>query len=152
MECENGTVIQKLYPNANCSDEPFRQNEDIDGYCGGDICEEYAMVLTSLNESCSNSDGYWILPMLMNDCYQYSFGQDKGASYKFVCDDLTQINLGIFESADCSDDTYESYTLYEDGGCDDAGYAEIISCPKDSAIKVSVLFTIFFIIIHTILR
>ena len=153
MECENGTVIQKLYPNANCSDEPFRQNEDIGGYCGGEICEEYAMVLTSLNDSCSIKDGYWILPMLINDCYQYSFGQDKGGSYQFICDDSTEINLGIFQGTDCSDDTYQSYTTYKNEECDDTfDYAEIISCPNNHAMKLSVLFTILFVIVHTIMR
>ena len=111
------------------------------------------MVLTYLNESCSNTDGYWILPMLIDDCYQYSFGEtsDYGKSYKFICNQETQISLGIFSSTDCSDETYESFTLYEDYACLDGEYEEILSCPNDNAIKLTTLFTILLIIVHGIL-
>ena len=149
MQCENDTIIQHVYSNANCSDEPFKRNTDIPGYCGGDDCEEYALVLTYLNESCSNTDGYLILPMLINDCHQYSFGDDVGGSYKFICDDETKISLGIFESTDCSDAKYQSYTLYEDKQCFDGEYAEVVSCPKDNAIKLTFQFTLF-IALHII--
>ena len=81
MECVNGSIYQYVYSNANCSDEAFKTNEDIPGYCGGTDCSQYAQVRTYLNELCSDVDGYLILPMLMYDCYEYYFG--NGQSFKF---------------------------------------------------------------------
>ena len=135
MECVNGSINQYVYANANCSDEAFKTYEDVPGYCGGTVCSEYAQVMTYLNESCSDVDGYLILPMLTYDCYPYNFG--NGQSFKFFCDEYT-IDLGIFDSSDCSDSEYTAYTVYggytKEESCIDGEYAEVIDCPKEKSV------------------
>eukprot|EP01084_Bolivina_argentea_P291257 500557_1 len=133
MECVDDIIYQYMYPNANCSDEPFMTNENIPGYCGGQDCTEYAQVTTYLSSEslCANySDNGWlVLPMLMRDCYTYDFQSIQGKSYKVLCDD-TSVNLGIFSSSDCSDKQYTAYELYIDGECIDGEYADVLSCPN----------------------
>ncbi len=132
MECVEGEIFQYLYPNANCSDEPFKTNFDIHGYCDGIVCEEYAQVKTYLNESCSTKDGWFVLPMLMFDCIEYDFGEGKGQAFKFLCDmSEGTVNLGIFNRKDCRDARYTSYEIYKNQTCIDGEYAQLLYCPED---------------------
>ena len=148
MECVNGNIFQYVYTNRNCSDEPFKTNDDIYGYCDGVNCQEYSEVKTYLNESCSNVDGWLILPMLMHDCYQYNFGEGNGQSFKFLCDITDKkISLGIFNSKDCSDSRYLSYDIYKDKTCIDGEYAEILTCPTNNTVELSTLIGIMVTII-----